>query len=183
MFYPIEVAGLKRQLPMFPIADDLYIAAFILLGDQELTVHCAEALLKKAPEYDYILTAEAKGIPLVHEMARQAGAERYFVARKKMKLYMGDAIDVDVQSITTAGMQKLYLTEEDANLMKGKRVLIVDDVISTGKSLEALEKLVEKAGGVICGRMAVLAEGDAAQRDDITFLEPLPLFNKKGEAL
>lgn len=183
MFYPLEVAGLKRQLPMFPIADDLYIAAFILLGDQELTVHCAEALLKKAPEYDYILTAEAKGIPLVHEMARQAGAERYFVARKKMKLYMGDAIDVDVQSITTAGMQKLYLTEEDANLMKGKRVLIVDDVISTGKSLEALEKLVEKAGGVICGRMAVLAEGDAAQRDDITFLEPLPLFNKKGEAL
>lgn len=183
MFYPLEVAGLKRQLPMFPIADDLYIAAFILLGDQELTVHCAEALLKKAPEYDYILTAEAKGIPLVHELARQAGAERYFVARKKMKLYMGDAIDVDVQSITTAGMQKLYLTEEDANLMKGKRVLIVDDVISTGKSLEALEKLVEKAGGVICGRMAVLAEGDAAQRDDITFLEPLPLFNKKGEVL
>ena len=183
MFYPLEVAGLKRQLPMFPIADDLYIAAFILLGDQELTVHCAEALLQKAPEYDYILTAEAKGIPLVHEMARQAGAERYFVARKKMMLYMGDAIDVDVQSITTAGMQKLYLTEEDANLMKGKRVLIVDDVISTGKSLEALEKLVEKAGGVICGRMAVLAEGDAAQRDDITFLEPLPLFNKKGEAL
>ena len=183
MFYPLEVAGLKRQLPMFPIADDLYIAAFILLGDQELTVHCAEALLKKAPAYDYILTAEAKGIPLAHEMARQAGAERYFVARKKMKLYMGDAIDVDVQSITTAGMQKLYLTEEDANLMKGKRVLIVDDVISTGKSLEALEKLVEKAGGVICGRMAVLAEGDAAQRDDITFLEPLPLFIKKGEAL
>ena len=183
MFYPLEVAGLKRQLPMFPIADDLYIAAFILLGDQELTVHCAEALLKKAPAYDNILTAEAKGIPLVHEMARQAGAERYFVARKKMKLYMGDAIDVDVQSITTAGMQKLYLTEEDANLMKGKRVLIVDDVISTGKSLEALEKLVEKAGGVICGRMAVLAEGDAAQRDDITFLEPLPLFYKKGVAL
>lgn len=183
MFYPLEVAGLKRNLPMFPIADDLYIAAFILLGDQELTVHCADALLKRAPEYDYLLTAEAKGIPLVHEMARQAGADRYFVARKKMKLYMGEALEVDVQSITTAGMQKLFLTEEDAALMKGKRVLIVDDVISTGKSLEALEKLVEKAGGIICGRMGVLAEGDAAKRDDITFLEPLPLFNKAGQAL
>lgn len=183
MFYPLEVAGLKRNLPMFPIADDLYIAAFILLGDQELTVHCADALLKRAPEYDYLLTAEAKGIPLVHEMARQAGADRYFVARKKMKLYMGEALEVDVQSITTAGMQKLFLTEEDAALMKGKRVLIVDDVISTGKSLEALEKLVEKAGGIICGRMGVLAEGDAVKRDDITFLEPLPLFNKAGQAL
>ena len=138
MHYPIEVAGLKRDLPLFPISDELQIAAFIMLGDQELTVACASALLEKAPEYDYMLTAEAKGIPLIHEMARQAGAARYFVARKKMKLYMGEALEVDVQSITTAGMQKLFLTEEDAALMKGRRILIVDDVISTGKSLEAL---------------------------------------------
>mgnify|MGYP000010791971 FL=1 len=183
MHYPIEVAGLKRDLPLFPISDELQIAAFIMLGDQELTVACASALLEKAPEYDYMLTAEAKGIPLIHEMARQAGAARYFVARKKMKLYMGEAIEVDVQSITTAGMQKLFLTEEDAALMKGRRILIVDDVISTGKSLEALEKLVEKAGGIVVGRAAVLAEGEAAERTDITFLEPLPLFNKAGEAI
>ena len=175
MHYPIEVAGLKRDLPLFPISDELQIAAFIMLGDQELTVACASALLEKAPEYDYMLTAEAKGIPLIHEMARQAGAARYFVARKKMKLYMGEALEVDVQSITTAGMQKLFLTEEDAAL--------VDDVISTGKSLEALEKLVEKAGGIVVGRAAVLAEGEAAERTDITFLEPLPLFNKAGEAI
>ena len=154
-----------------------------MLGDQELTVACASALLEKAPEYDYMLTAEAKGIPLIHEMARQAGAARYFVARKKMKLYMGEALEVDVQSITTAGMQKLFLTEEDAALMKGRRILIVDDVISTGKSLEALEKLVEKAGGIVVGRAAILAEGEAAERTDITFLEPLPLFNKAGEAI
>ena len=151
MHYPIEVASLKRDLPLFPISDELQIAAFIMLGDQELTVACASALLEKAPEYDYMLTAEAKGIPLIHEMARQAGAARYFVARKKMKLYMGEALEVDV--------------------------------ISTGKSLEPLEKLVEKAGGIVVGRAAVLAEGEAAERTDITFLEPLPLFNKAGEAI
>ena len=183
MFYPLEVAGLKRNLTLFPISDDLQIAAFILLGDQELAVECARALLKKVPEYDFILTAEAKGIPLIHEMARQAGDARHFIARKQTKLYMGKAISVDVQSITTAGVQKLYLTEEDASLMKGRRVLIVDDVISTGKSLEALEKLVEKAGGIICGRAAVLAEGEAADRKDIIFLERLPLFDKNGDPL
>ena len=183
MFYPLEVAGLKRNLTLFPISDDLQIAAFILLGDQELAVECARALLKKVPEYDFILTAEAKGIPLIHEMARQAGDARHFIARKQTKLYMGKAISVDVQSITTAGIQKLYLTEEDASLMKGRRVLIVDDVISTGKSLEALEKLVEKAGGIICGRAAVLAEGEAADRKDIIFLERLPLFGKNGDPL
>ena len=185
MHYPIAVAGLKRDLPLFPISDELQIAAFIMLGDQELTVACASgpSLEKGPPEYATMLTAEAKGIPLIHEMARQAGAARYFVARKKMKLYMGEALEVDVQSITTAGMQKLFLTEEDAALMQGRRILIVDDVISTGKSLEALEKLVEKAGGIVVGRAAVLAEGEAAERTDITFLEPLPLFNKAGEAI
>lgn len=183
MHHDIEVAGLKRSLPLFPINDELQIAAFILLGDQALTVACAKALLEIAPEYDYMLTAEAKGIPLIHEMARQAGAARYFVARKKKKLYMGDALEVDVCSITTAGSQKLLLTEEDARLMRGKRILIVDDVISTGQSLVALERLVAEAGGIVAGRLAVLAEGDAARRDDILFLKPLPLFNKAGEAI
>ncbi len=184
MHYPIEVAGLKRDLPLFPINDALQIAAFIMLGDQELTVAGARALLEKVPaDYDYMLTAEAKSIPLIHEMARQSGAKRYFVARKKMKLYMGKALEADVQSITTAGMQKLFLTEEDAELIKGKRILIVDDVISTGKSLEALETLVKKAGGIVAARAAILAEGDAAKREDIIFLEPLPLFNKAGQPL
>lgn len=183
MHYEIEVAGQKRALPLFPINDDLQIAAFILLGDQALTVACAKELLAIAPEYDFILTAEAKGIPLVAEMARQADDEHYFVARKKRKLYMGDALEVEVQSITTAGVQKLILTEEDAERMKGRRVLIVDDVISTGQSLEALEALVQEAGGIIAGRMAVLAEGDAAKRSDIIFLKALPLFNKAGEPI
>lgn len=180
MTYSIEVAGLKRELPLFPINDDLQIAAFILLGDAELTVHCARDLLKKAPAFDYMLTAEAKGIPLVHEMARQCEAERYFIARKKVKVYMGNPLSVEVDSITTKGTQKLYLNEEDARMMRGKRILIVDDVISTGHSLTALEALVDAAGGEICGRMAVLAEGDAMNREDITFLEPLPLLDMAG---
>lgn len=179
--YPLHVAGLTRSLPLFPISDDLQIAAFILLGDQELTVACARELLKKAPPCDFMLTAEAKGIPLIHEMARQSGANRYFVARKKRKLYMGAALEVHVHSITTAGEQVLILPEEDAALMKGRRILIVDDVISTGESLAALEKLVEAAGGIAAGRMAVLAEGKAAERQDITYLEPLPLFGKDGQ--
>ena len=183
MTYEMDIAGLKRDLPLCKVTDDLYIGAFVMFGDVELTVHCAAELLKLTPEYDYLIAPEAKAIPLVYEMARQSGADKYFVARKKMKLYMGEALEVDVQSITTAGMQKLFLTEDDAALMKGRRILIVDDVISTGKSLEALEKLVEKAGGIVVGRAAVLAEGKAAERTDITFLEPLPLFNKAGEAI
>ena len=183
MTYEMDIAGLKRDLPLCKVTDDLYIGAFVMFGDVELTVHCAAELLKLTPEYDYLIAPEAKAIPLVYEMARQSGADKYFVARKKMKLYMGEALEVDVQSITTAGMQKLFLTEEDAALMKGRRILIVDDVISTGKSLEALEKLVEKAGGIVVGRAAALAEGEAAERTDITFLEPLPLFNKAGEAI
>ena len=144
---------------------------------------CARDLLAKAPEYDYILTAEAKGIPLAHEMARQAGDAKYILARKGPKLYMRDIFSVTVQSITTAKEQKLYLDGADAALMKGKRILLVDDVISTGESLKALEALVEKAGGEICGRMAILAEGDAIDREDIIYLEPLPLFNADGTVL
>ena len=180
MFYRMKVAGLERDLPICPVTDKLYIAGFVIFGDQELTVACARALLAKAPEYDYIITAEAKGIPLAHEMARQAGNAKYILARKGPKLYMRDIFSVTVNSITTAKEQKLYLDGADAALMKGKRILIVDDVISTGESLLALEALVEKAGGIIAGRMAVLAEGDAQAREDLIYLEKLPLFNPDG---
>ena len=180
MFYRMKVAGLDRDLPICPVNENLYIAGFVIFGDQELTVACARELLKRAPEYDYIITAEAKGIPLAHEMARQAGDSKYILARKGPKLYMRDIFSVTVNSITTAKEQKLYLDGADAARMQGKRILIVDDVISTGESLKALESLVEKAGGNIVGRMAILAEGDAQVRPDLIYLEKLPLFNPDG---
>ena len=183
MVHRMKVAGLWRELPICKVTDELYIAGFVIFGDQELTVACARELLKLAPEYDYIITAEAKGIPLAHEMARQAGDAKYILARKGPKLYMRDIFEVSVQSITTAKEQKLYLDGADAELMKGKRILLVDDVISTGESLRALEALVEKAGGNICGRMAILAEGDAQDREDLVYLEKLPLFNPDGTVM
>ena len=183
MYYRMTVAGLERDLPICPVNDKLYIAGFVIFGDQELTVACARELLKRAPEYDYILTAEAKGIPLAHEMARQAGDAKYILARKAPKLYMRDIFSVTVNSITTAREQKLYLDGADAALMKGKKILIVDDVISTGESLKALEVLAEKAGGIICGKMAILAEGDAQDRGDLIYLEKLPLFHPDGTVM
>ena len=181
MTYPMTIAGLRRELPLCKVADDFYIGAFIMFGDAEITVACAKELLARAPkEYDYLLTAEAKSIPLIHEMARQSGASEYFVARKGMKVYLTDPIHVQVRSITTQHVQDLYLSGEDAAKMKGKKVLIVDDVISTGESLHALEELVHQAGGEVAGRMAVLAEGDAQKREDIVYLEKLPTFNADG---
>lgn len=179
----MNIAGCERALPLCPLNPELYIGAFVILGDQELSCAAARELLKKAPEYDYLITAESKGIPLAHEMARQSGAFKYFLARKGAKLYMTGQFCVTVNSITTAKEQKLYLDTADAELMKGKRILIVDDVISTGESLRAIEKLVETAGGIVCGRMAILAEGDAATRDDIIYLEKLPLFDKNGDPI
>lgn len=175
--YKMTIAGLERELPYCPIDDTLDIAAFIMFSDVELTTATATELLKKAPEFDVLLTAESKGIPLAYEMARQSG-KNYVVARKSIKLYMQDPVSVTVKSITTASVQTLYLSHADLELMEGKRVLIVDDVISTGESLTALEKLCDKVGGTICGKAAVLAEGDAADREDIIFLEKLPLFFK-----
>jgi len=180
MVYTMNIAGLQRDLPLCPINDALYIAGFVVFGDQELTVACARELLKIAPEYDYLITAEAKGIPLAHEMARQTGAKKYFLARKVPKLYMTGVFESTVRSITTAKEQHLYLDVADAELIRGKRILLVDDVISTGESLAALEKLVEDAGGIVAGRIAVLAEGDAQDREDIRYLEKLPLFNPDG---
>ena len=181
--YPMTVAGLKRELPLCPINENLYIGAFVIFGDCELTVACASELLKRAPEYDYIITAESKGIPLAYEMARQHGDKKWMLARKGVKLYMQDVVHAEVRSITTAGVQRLYIDGTDAALMKGKRILVVDDVISTGESLKALETLVETAGGNIVGRMAILAEGDAQDRKDLIYLEKLPLFNAKGEII
>ena len=183
MVYHMTIAGLERDLPVCKVSDSLYIGAFVIFGDQELTVAAARELLKKAPPYDYLITAEAKGIPLVHEMARQNGDKKYMLARKGPKLYMTGVFDGAVHSITTAKEQHLYLDTADAALMAGKRILIVDDVISTGESLSALEALVEKAGGNIVGRMAILAEGDAQNREDILYLEKLPLFHPDGTVM
>ncbi len=183
MYYRMTVAGLERDLPICPLNENLSIAGFVILGDQELTVACARDLQAKAPEYDYIITSEAKGIPLAHEMARQAGDAKYIVARKGTKIYMKDIFSVTVNSITTAKQQMLHLDGADAALMKGKRILIVDDVISTGESLRALEALVNQAGGIICGKMAILAEGDAQERFDLTILEKLPLFHPDGTVM
>ena len=179
-YFRINVAGLERDLLVCPLNDKLSIAAFIMLGDSELTERCAEELLKIAPEHDVIITAESKGIPVAHEMARQNGKARYVVARKGLKVYMPNPISVPVNSINTLSSQQLYLGEDEVNLLNGKKVLIVDDVISTGNSLLALEKLVEKAGGIIVGKMAVLAEGDAINRTDIKVLAPLPLLDSEG---
>jgi len=183
MYHKMTIAGVERQLPICRVTDDLYIGAFVIFGDVELTTACAKALLEKAPEYDYLITAEAKGIPLICEMARLSGQNKYMLARKGPKLYMRDILDVKVRSITTEKEQHLYLDGNDAALMKGKRILIIDDVISTGESLLALEQLVEAAGGKICGRMAILAEGDAQNREDIIYLEKLPLFHPDGTVM
>ena len=180
MHHTMTIAGLERNLPLCRVNDDLYIGAFVIFGDAPLTVACAAELLKKAPEYDYLITAEAKGIPLAHEMARQHGDADYFIARKHTKLYMTSVFESTVRSITTDAEQHLYLDGKDAEKMRGKRILIVDDVISTGESLRAIEALVEKAGGIVCGRMAILAEGAAQERPDLIYLEKLPVFNPDG---
>ena len=180
--YTIDIAGMKRDLPICPLNDELSIGAFVMFGDVELTIHCAAELLKKLPACDYLIAPEAKAIPLIYEMSRQSGLP-YLLARKKAKAYMSGVFRVDVQSITTAGTQTLVIDTADAERMKGKRIVILDDVISTGESLRAMETLVNEAGGIIVGKMAVLAEGDAANRTDITVLAPLPLFKADGSIL
>ena len=183
MTYEMNVAGLKRELPLCPVSDTLMIGAFVIFGDVELTCACARELLKIAPEFDYMVAPEAKAIPLVHEMARQSGRNEYFLVRKKKKAYMNGVFETADHSITTEGEQKLYMDGADAAKLRGKRVLILDDVISTGGSIAAVENLVEQAGGIVVGRMAILAEGEAADRKDILFLEKLPLFDAQGNPL
>ena len=175
MTYTMDIAGLKRDLPLCPVSDDLYIGAFVMFGDVEMTIHAAKELLKRAPEFDYIIAPEAKAIPLAYEMSRQSG-KQWIPARKGVKGYMADPVIVEDQSITTAGKQTLVIDKKDLDYMNGKRILVVDDVISTGGSLHALDALAARSSGTIVAQAAVLAEGDAAERKDIIFLEPLPLF-------
>lgn len=182
-FYTMKIAGLERNLELFPISDTLNIGAFIMFGDVEITKKCAEELLKRVPEHDIMITAESKGIPLLYEMARQENAENYIVARKKEKVYMKNTIHTDVQSITTLGGQDLCIGENDIEALNGKRVLIVDDVVSRGGSVAAIESLVKQAGGIIVGKACVLAEGDATDRNDIIYLEKLPLFDNDGNPI
>jgi adenine phosphoribosyltransferase len=181
--YTMEIAGLKRDLPLCKVSDDFYIGAFIMFGDVEITVKAAEELLKRAPEFDVMITAESKGIPLLYEMARQSGNNYYIVARKGPKVYMEDIITTNVDSITTQHTQTLCIGKKEADAMRGKRVLIVDDVISTGESLAALETLIKQVGGNIVGKMTVLAEGDAAMRDDLIYLKKLPVFHADGSII
>ena len=183
MKYRLKVAGIERDLPLCPIGENLNIGAFVLFGDVELTEKCAAALYERAPEHDVMITAESKGIPLVHAMCALSGKNRYVLARKSVKLYMKNVVACETKSITTAAKQTLYIDGDDAEYMKGKRVLIVDDVISTGGSLESLENLVRMAGGEIVAKMTILAEGDAINRDDIIYLEKLPLFDKEGNPI
>ncbi|MCI1965996.1 MAG: adenine phosphoribosyltransferase [Oscillospiraceae bacterium] len=177
--YELHVAGLTRTLPIIRITDSLSIASFVILGDAELVLHAAAELSKKVPKVDYLVTAEAKGIPLVQELARILGMNRYFVARKSIKPYMADPVVTEVYSITTQAKQILCLDKEESALIRGKRILIVDDVISTGDSIKAMEALVKKAGGIVAGKAAILAEGDSAKRSDIIYLEKLPVFPMK----
>lgn len=175
--YELKVAGLTRNLALCPVNDKLDIAAFIMFSDVELTVACATELLKRIPDCDCFITAESKGIPLTYEMSRQSG-KQYILARKSQKLYMKKAVKVDVKSITTDRLQELYLDTDDMDYLRGKRVVIVDDVVSTGESMAALEHLVHEAGGEIVGEATVLAEGDAKDREGLIYLAPLPLFFK-----
>lgn len=175
-YYTLEVAGVTRQLPIMQVSDTLCIASFVILGDCEIVTKSAPLIEERLPQVDYIVTAEAKGIPLVHELCRLRNLPYYIVARKSVKPYMSKPLTDEVVSITTQKKQTLCLDGKDALLLKGKRVAIVDDVISTGESLSAIERLVEKAGGEIVAKAAILAEGDAARREDIIFLEELPLF-------
>ncbi len=179
MTYTIDIAGMKCDLPLCPVSEDLYIGAFVIFGNVPLTIHAAGELLKRAPEFDYIVAPEAKSIPLAYEISRQSGLP-YIIARKKAKAYMTGVFEVKVRSITTAGEQTLIIDTADADKIRGKRIAIVDDVISTGESLRATEELVNRAGGRIVAKLAVLAEGDAANRPDLTVLAPLPLFNPDG---
>ena len=176
-YYRVDIAGLERDLLRCPISDKLDIAAFILFGDVEVTVHSATKLLERLPEFDYILTPEAKSIPLAYEMARQSG-KKYFVARKKAKLYMKDPVSVSVRSITTDAEQTLILDGVEGEQIRNKKVVILDDVISTGESIKAVEKLCDCFDAEVVATAAVLAEGDAAERNDLVFLGVIPLIEK-----
>ncbi len=177
--YELNVANVTRKLPIIKISEDLAIASFVILGDTQLVCSAAKELVKRLPEVDILVTAEAKGIPLVFEISRLLDMEKYIVARKSVKSYMNNPLVNEVESITTKNKQILCLDNNDVDSIKGKKVAIIDDVISTGESIKTVEALVEKAGGIVSAKVAILAEGNAADRKDIIFLEKLPLFPLK----
>lgn len=176
-YHTVDLEGFKAELPILTLPGGVGIAFFNLHGDSEMTEHCAKRLAKKLTDCEVIITAESKGLQLAHCVARELGQRFYAVARKSKKLYMQDGIEVAIESsITTGKEQKLYLSKHDVELLKGKKVGIVDDVVSTGASLSGLESLVQKAGGIITKKAFVLAEADAADRDDVVYLATIPLF-------
>lgn len=182
--YTLNIAGLTRKLPLLPISTDLTIASFVMLGDAQLTHAVAKELVKKIPtDCQALVTLESKGIPLTHELALLLGHDRYVVLRKSIKSYMQEPLCINVQSITTTNQQKLVLDKNDATFLAGKKVVLVDDVISTGGSLAAATELLKKANVTLQTKIAVLAEGDANKRTDISYLEHLPLFNASGEKI
>lgn len=175
-FYKVDLHGYAAQLPVIPLPSGINICFFNLHGNVEMTEHCGKELAKMVADCDVLLTAESKGLQLTHVIARELGHKYYAVARKSKKLYMQDGLEVTIKSsITTGKEQKLYISKFDADLMKGKKVGIIDDVVSTGNSLKGLEELVTMASGIICKKAFVLAEGDAAKRDDIVYLDTIPL--------
>lgn len=175
-FYTVDINGFKTDLPVLPLPSGISICFFNLHGNVDLTEHCGKELAKLLDGCDVVLTAESKGLQLSHVIARELGQKFYAVCRKSKKLYMQDGIEATVQSITTGGEQTLYLSKHDADLLKGKKVAIVDDVVSTGGSLLGLEKIVSLAGGEIYKKAFVLAEGEAADRDDIVYLAKIPII-------
>lgn len=175
-YYTLKIGDLERKLPIIKLSEDLSIASFVILGDTEIVEKTAPLIAEKLPKIDYIVTAEAKGVPLAYEISKILNLKSYIVARKSVKAYMKDVIEAEVNSITTTNPQKMYLNGEDAEKIKGKNIALVDDVISTGESLSTIEYLVKKAGGNVVAKAAILAEGDAKNRKDIIFLQELPLF-------
>ena len=179
--YLLEIAGLRRRLPFVPISEDLAYASFVVISDAQLVEACAPLIAAKIEDCDVVVTAEAKGIALAYEVSKQLKLDRFVVARKSVKSYMKDPVSVSVHSITTFDEQKLYLDGNDVRFLQGKRACLLDDVVSTGESLNALETLVRQAGGSVCARACILAEGEAAERKDLIFLKKLPLFQKNAE--
>ena len=179
--YCLKVAGLKRELPFVDINEELAFASFVVISDTELVSFAGKLLAEKIGECDAIVTAEAKGIALSYEISRQLGHKSFIVARKSEKSYMKDTIETSVKSITTVTKQHLYLDGSDIEKIRGRKVCLIDDVVSTGQSLAALEELVIKAGADVVQKACILAEGEAADRNDIIYLEKLPLFRKVAE--
>ena len=176
-YYQVNISGMTADLPILPLPSGVNIAFFNLHGNVALTEHCGKELAKLVSDCDVLITAESKGLQLTHVMARELGHNYYAVARKSKKLYMQDGLEVTIKSsITTGNPQKLYVSRHDAELMRGKKVGIIDDVVSTGNSLEGLEEIVKLAGGIVHKKAFVLAEGAAAERKDICYLGVIPLL-------